>query len=146
MSAQQKRKSGADYFATSKNAKLGGVLNKNKVNCGGQRLVSPRGLAIALYPAPRPPGPDDGGMCGITAAGCVGLVVGRPGLPARGLVVASGCNAAAAGGVGTWGRAEPRQHGPLRGGAVDSLVEGADRKGRTTTGAGARSNHAGVVG
>ena len=58
-------------------------------------------LVIALYPAPRPPGPDDGGTCGITAAGCVGPVVGRPGLAARGLGVVGGCNAAVTGGVGT---------------------------------------------
>ena len=104
-----------------------------------------RMIAIVLIPAPQPLGLDDVSMCGGTAAGCVGLVVERPGL-ARGLVVASGSNNAAAGGVGALGRAEPGQHGPLHGGAVDSLVEGADRKGRAATGTGARSNHAVVVG
>ena len=105
-----------------------------------------RVIANVLIPTPRTSGLDDVGMCGGTAAGCVGLVVGRPGLAARGLGVASGSNSAAAGGVGAWGRAMPGQHDPLKGDAVDSLVEGADHQGRAATGAGARSNHAVVVG
>ena len=99
----------------------------------------PLEIVIVLCPASRPSGLNDDGLGGTTAASCVRLVTGLTGLSARGLFVAGGRNAAAAGSVGANGRVGLWRHNPHRDNAFDGLVKGVGHKGCATVGAEARS-------
>ena len=103
----------------------------------------PRGPLMLLVPlstpAPRPPGHDGVGACGVAAAGFVGLAVGYPVLATRGRA-GSACGVAAADGVVAVGHSQWRA-GLLRGGTHDGCVGRASREVRAAAWAG-RTGHA----